>query len=352
MSKPTELLHLALDVIREPDESLRKVERDTEKFLGLVDSIKLKGVMNPINVRKLQDPETGEEYYGLVDGLQRFTASKDAGKTTIPVQVLTVEDAELLEAQILANVHKIETKPVEYSKALLKVLAGNPLMTRSELANKLAKTNSWISERLGLLKLLDSIGKLVDEEKIGLSNAYALAKLPEEEQLQFVDRAIGMKPQEFAAAAAARVKQLRDAKREGRAAGPAEFEAIPILKSRKDLLTMLETPDAMVALLKATKTKDAAGAFAMALKWALSVDPAGIEIQRAKDEERKAELAKKRESNKLVQKQKRAKEAAEKAAQLQAEYKEDQQLVAEGKPIPDRSPKKEKKETDAGASGE
>jgi len=324
MSSATEsqLLHIQLEDIREPDESLRSCDRTTEKYLGLVDSIKLKGVLNPISVREIKDPESGEIVYGLVDGLQRYTASKDAGKVTIAAQVITLDDAEILEAQIIANVHKIETKPIEYSKALVKVLQENPLMTRSELAAKLAKTSAWISERMGLLKLNDQIQSLVDSGDIGLSNAYALAKLPEEEQNDFADRALSMTPANFASTVAARAKEIRDAKREGRAAGPAEFAAVPMLKSRKDIETEVVSQTAAEVLVAQTGVETLVDAFTLALQWALTLDPTGVEFQKARDDERKAENERRREANKVERKKKRAKEAAEKAAKLQKEADE------------------------------
>jgi len=315
----TLLLHIPLAEIREPDESLRKCDRTTEKYLGLVDSIKLKGVISSISVREVKDPETGEIVYGLVDGLQRFTASKDAGKETIPAQVITLSDAELLEAQVIANVHKIETKPVEYSKALVKILQENPMMTRAELATKLAKTSSWISERMGLLKLNEKIQAYVDSGDIGLSNAYSLAKLPEEEQDDYVDRALGETPQNFATVVAGRVKELRDAKREGRAAGPAEFAPVPMLKSRKTFEDEIAHRAAAPVIISDAGASDPVEIFTLALKWGLTLDPMGVEFQQAQDDERKAELARKKEANKVERKKKRAKEAAEKAAELQTE---------------------------------
>jgi ParB/RepB/Spo0J family partition protein len=315
----TQLLHIPIVKIHEPDTALRKVDRETEEYQGLVESIRMKGVMNPINVRELKDPQTGELIYGLVDGLQRLNASKDAGLETIPAQVIALADGELIEAQILANVHKIETKPVEYSRALLKVLENNPLMTRSELAARLAKTTPWISERLGLLKLDEEIGKMVDADEIGLSNAYALAKLPPEEQVQFVDRAISMPPQQFAATVNARVKELRDAKRAGRDAKPAEFAPVPILRSRTELLTEKDHPAAGPVLIGKNNITNPLEAFRMAVAWAISLDPDSIEIQRVKDEERKEELKRKKEANTIERKKQRAKEAAEKAALLQKE---------------------------------
>lgn len=331
-SEPTtELKHVSLDKIHEPDESLRKVDRTREEYVGLVESIRIQGVMNPITVREIQDPDTGDLIYGLVDGLQRFSASKDAGKATIPCHVISCEDGQLIEAQIMANVHKIETKPVEYSRALLKILQNNPLMSRTELASRLAKTGAWISERLGLLKLTDEIGKLVDENKIGLSNAYALAKLPQEEQADFVDRAMTMSPQQFTPTVNARVKEIRDAKRKGKDAAPEEFQPIAILRSRKELLVEAETPQVGPLLCGEVKPPSIEEAFRLGILWALNLDPRSVEIQKARDEERRAEKAKQKELSQLERKRKRAAEAAEKAAKLKAEAEEAEKEESEKK---------------------
>jgi ParB/RepB/Spo0J family partition protein len=320
----SQLKYLAVAAILEPTEMLRTVQKDSPEYLELVDSIKLRGVMNPISVRECKD-EQGAIVYGLVDGLQRLSASKDAGLEEIPSHVIELEDAELLEAQIIANVHKIETKPVEYSKALLKVLHGNPLLLKSELAARLAKTPSWINERLGLLKLTEEIGKLVDEEKIGLSNAYVLAKLPPAEQADFVDRAITMQPQQFTPTVNARIKEIRDAKRAGKDTAPAEFVAVPFLRGKKELTDEMEQANVGPRLCVENSVTDAAGGFALGIKWALQMDPASVLVQKAKDEQRKAEREASREAAAIERKRAKAKEAAEKAAEL---AKEADELVA------------------------
>lgn len=315
----TDLKHINVSEIYEPEEGLRKVDRTKEDYLGLVESIRMKGIFNPITVRELQD-EDGKTIYGLVDGLQRLNASRDAGKETIPCHVIDVEEGKLLESQIIANVHKIETKPVEYSKAILKIIEGNPLLSREELATSLAKTPSWLSERLGLLKLTEEIGKLVDSGEVKLSNAYALAKLPPEEQADFVDRALTMPPQQFTPTVNARVKEIRDAKRKGRDSAPAEFQPVAVLRGRADILNELEQGRLVGELLKDISTPKEA--FQMALKWCLNLDPQSAELQKAKDEERKAERKRQQEKSKTERTRKRAEEAAKKAAELKAEAEE------------------------------
>ena len=323
----TELKHVPLELIQEPDEALRKVDPSQEAYVGLVQSIRVRGVMNPITVRELRDEETGDIVFGLVDGLQRFSASKDAGLNSIPAHIISCEDGELIEAQIMANIHKIDTRPVEYSRALLKILQNNPLITRTELAARLAKTGAWISERLGLLKLTEDIGALVDDKKIGLSNAYALAKLPQEEQLEYADRAMTMPPQQFTPTVNARVRELRDAKRKGRDAQPEEFQPVPILRTRKELVAEMENPTTGPTLCKEVKPSTDVLAFALGVAWSLQMDPRSAAVQKAKDDERQAERARAREESGLERKRKRAKEAAEKAIKLkkEAEVAEDEE---------------------------
>ena len=280
--------------------------------------------MNPINVREVEVDEDGEKLvrYGLIDGLQRFTAAKLAGLDEIPAQIIPLEEAELLEAQIIANVQKIDTKPVEYSRALAKLISQNPLLTKQELASRLHKTTTWISERLGLLKLEEGVAEHVDNDNIGLSNAYLLAKLPPEDQLAFLDRAMAMPPDQFAAAAQARLTEIRKAKREGREAKPDEFTPVAILRKRPEVIAEHESPVNGKRLINKFKPANQEEAWKLAISWVLSLDADSIAVQEAKDKERREERKRRTEAASVERKQKRAKEAAEKAAKLQAEAEE------------------------------
>src|SRR5688572_23183671 len=117
MSKATQLLTIPLGMIRENPDALRAVDKESENFLGLVDSIKQKGVLNAISVREVVAP-SGAKEYALIDGLHRFHAAIAAALTEIPAQVFSLDQAEVYEAQIEANVHKVETKHMDYCKAV------------------------------------------------------------------------------------------------------------------------------------------------------------------------------------------------------------------------------------------
>lgn len=318
---------IPLSMIRENPVALRSVNRTSEQFIGLVDSVRRNGVLNAIVVREIIDPESKQQLYGLVDGLHRFSAASDAGLTEIPAQVCLFDDAETLEAQVLANVHKVETKPVEYSKQLMRILAQNPTRTVTELANRLSKSGSWLGERLGLTKLVSEIQSLVDEGKVNLSNAYALAKLPADEQTNFVDRAITMSPQEFVPTVHARVKEIRDLKRQGRDAAPAGFTPVPHVRKIGELKDELTSKSVAHVLPKELGITSVTEAFHLGVQWSLHMDPASIEVARQKDQQRKrdAEEAKLKREKERTDKQ--AKEAAEKQARIKEELQKRQTVT-------------------------
>lgn len=310
----SKLMAVPISEIRENPVALRAVNRESEEYLGLVDSIKAKGVLNAITVRERDDKESGKKYYELIDGLHRFSASKDAGLKEINATVLTMSDDEVLEAQVMANIHKIETKPADYSKQLIRILSRNPLMTEAELATKLGKSASWIGDRLSLNKISNPvIRQLVNDGKIKLANAYALAKLPPEEMADFVDRAQTLGPDEFVPQVQTRVKEIRDAKRAGKDASPQEFQPVAYLQKIGDIKTENDSGAVGKTLVKTTGAKTAEQGFALGIQWALHLDIKSIEVQKAKDEERRKERDDVKKKKAAEKADKAAKDAAEKA---------------------------------------
>jgi ParB/RepB/Spo0J family partition protein len=281
--------------IRESESALRSVQRDTEQYQGLVDSVKLHGVLKPILVREDVDADTGATFYWLIDGLQRWNAAKDAGRETIDVKVIEADEAQVLEAQIITNIHKVETTPTQYSAQLKRIMALNPTMTVPTLAQKLSRSVSWLQDRLGLLKLTKEIGELVDAGRINITNAYALASLPVEEQANYVDRAMSLQPQEFVPQANARVKEIKEAKRQGRAAGGPQFVPTAHLQKISDIKAEIDGGDIGRALVAKTGAHKPSEVFRLALQWALHLDPTSLEVAKAKfDAERAAADAKKK----------------------------------------------------------
>lgn len=305
---------IPLSQIRESKVALRPVNRNTESYVQLVDSIKQFGVIDPISVRELVDPETKETYFSIINGLHRYTGSIDAGKTEIPAHVMSMDEGRVLEAQIVANIHRVETKPAEYSKQLVKILALNPMMTLTELATRLARSVQWLQDRLSLNNLPEPVQKLVDEGKIVLTNAYALAKLKDAAEVgNFVERAMQLEPEVFVGQVNARVKEIRDAKRQGREAKGEEFQAYPRLQRIGDIKGELDALSQVQMVLKTKGYNDPSHAEVAkaTLEWVLHLDPLSVDKARAEFEAQK----KAREEKKVQREKDRAQAKATKAAE-------------------------------------
>jgi len=294
--------------------ALRNVDRQSEDFIHLRDSIAKQGLLNPINVRPSKDG--AEKAYELIDGLHRFVACLEAGFKEIPAQIIPMNDAQVLEAQMIANVHTIKTKPVEYAKQIQRILAGKPTLTVSQLATDLAVSPGFIAERLGLLRLDKEIAKLVDEDKITLTNAYALAKLPIEDQKNFVQAATTEQPSEFVPRVQQRVKEIKEANRAGKSVDKPSFVPTPKLRKRSELVTEMDTPKIVPALVKQSGVKTPLEAADLILKWVLCMDAASIESNKAKYEQRQKELDAAKVKRKAERDKKKAAESAEAAARV------------------------------------
>lgn len=319
--KSATLGKIPVSKIRENAEALRQtVDKESEEYVQLVDSVRKRGILNPILVREIKDPATGDTLYGLIDGLHRFNAAMDAGLTEIPAQIGSLEEADLLEAQILANVHRIETKPVQYTKALLKILGGNPLLTVTELAGRLSRSPSWLTDRLGLVKLKKEIQEKVDDGTLTLSNAYALAKLPEDKQVDLLQSAIAKSPAEFVPQATQVLKEVNQAKREGRKAETKQFvpterlQKLSAIKDQRALANQRPAECPVILGAKANGVKTVEDAIAYALNWCLHLDPVSIAADKAKWEAEQAKDAADKAAKKAQKEQ--AKNAA--AAQVAA----------------------------------
>jgi ParB/RepB/Spo0J family partition protein len=291
--------------IRENKEMLRGCNKQSPDYQELKAGIQSKGLLSAISVRDL-----GDGTYGLVDGLQRWNIAQDLGWEFIPAQIVSMAEGEILEAQIVANAQRIETRPVEYTKALLKLLAMNPTLTMSELARRLGKSITWLSERFHLLKLNPQIQELVNENKIPLANGYALSKVPEEFQSQFLESAMTQSTTEFVPQIQKFVKEHREAIKQGRSADPQAFIAVPHLQKLTDIKQELETGHIAIVLINNVQPKDLKEAFLLGVKWSVHMDPLSVDASKANYEKRKKEAdeAKKKRAEERAAK----KEAAEK----------------------------------------
>lgn len=170
-----EVIELKLSELRPNPYQPRKVF-DAEKLQELANSIKEHGVFQPIIVKK------SIKGYEIIAGERRYKASQLAGKETIPAIVRDFTDENMMEIALLENLQRENLNSIEEATAYQKLLASLKV-TQEELANKLGKSRSHITNMLGLLELPEEVKNLIAEEKITMSHARVLSKIKDKDEI-------------------------------------------------------------------------------------------------------------------------------------------------------------------------
>ena len=166
--------NVQLDELRSNPYQPRKTF-DEEALQELSDSIKEHGVFQPIIVKK------GIKGYEIIAGERRVKASKMAGLKEIPAIVRDFNDQEMMEIALLENLQREDLTAIEEANAYKK-LQENLNITQEELAKRLGKSRSHITNMLGLLSLPDDIQKDVQDKNISMAHARILSKLENKKQ--------------------------------------------------------------------------------------------------------------------------------------------------------------------------
>lgn len=148
-----------------PDQPRRNF--DPEKLADLTESIKVKGVLQPLLVRER------DGFYEIVAGERRWRASQAAQRHVVPVIVRDYTDTEVLEVAIIENIQRAELSPVEEAVAY-KQLIERFGHTQELVAESLGKSRSYIANSLRLLTLPGDVITLVETGALSAGHARAL----------------------------------------------------------------------------------------------------------------------------------------------------------------------------------
>jgi ParB family chromosome partitioning protein len=146
---------------------------DEKSLMELAESIKSKGVIEPLIVRVGKDG-----YYELICGERRLRASKIAGLTKVPAIIKDVSDEEAFEIALIENIQREDLTPVELALAFDKLSKMG--YTHDDIGKKIGKSRTYVTNVLRILRLPDSVKKLVDEGKISLGHAKVLCSIEDE----------------------------------------------------------------------------------------------------------------------------------------------------------------------------
>ena len=167
--KNNTIVELNLDELR-PNPYQPRKKFDEEALNELAASIKEHGVFQPIIVKKTI------KGYDIVAGERRFRASKKAGLTTIPAIIKDFSDDEMMQISLLENLQREDLTAIEEAKAYKAIIDASNI-TQDELAKRVGKSRSHITNMLGLLKLPTNVQDLVLYNKISMGHARVLSKL-------------------------------------------------------------------------------------------------------------------------------------------------------------------------------
>ena len=143
---------------------------DEAKLQELADSLQEHGLFQPIIVKK------SIKGYELVAGERRTRAAKLAGFTEIPAIVKDYSDEEMLQVALLENIQREDLNPIEEAEAYDNIIKKSGL-TQEELAKKVSKSRSYITNVLGLVTLPQQVKDLVCDGKISMAHAKILSKM-------------------------------------------------------------------------------------------------------------------------------------------------------------------------------
>lgn len=151
-----------------------RTEFNQEKLNDLISSIKEKGVVQPVLVRKSQSGG-----YELIAGERRLRAVTAAGSSSIPAIVKNVEDVDMLEISLIENIQREELNPIEEAHAFQKFITDFKF-TQEKISRVIGKNYSTVSNTMRLLTLPKKVQDHISKGEMTAGHARAVLSLPTE----------------------------------------------------------------------------------------------------------------------------------------------------------------------------
>lgn len=171
-----EIREIQIDLIR-PSEQQPRTSFQEDKLQELAQSIRTSGIIQPLLVRRRGG------LFELVAGERRWRAAQLAGLSRIPAIVRDIPDERLLELALIENIQRQELNPIEEANAYKRLIESLNL-TQDDVARRIGRDRSFITNYLRILKLPTEIQNLLESEKLTFGHARALLGLSEDVILQ------------------------------------------------------------------------------------------------------------------------------------------------------------------------
>lgn len=161
----------------EPNKSQPRKTFDEDALLELADSIKQFGVIEPLVVVKRKG------YYELIAGERRWRAARMAGLKEVPVVIKDYTDQEIVEIALIENIQREDLNPIEEAMAYDRLIKEFNLK-QDEVAERVSKSRTAITNALRLLKLTDKVQQMLVDDMLTTGHVRALISI-EDAELQY-----------------------------------------------------------------------------------------------------------------------------------------------------------------------
>lgn len=158
----------------EPNREQPRKKFDEDALLELSESIKQYGVLQPLLVSDKKD------YYEIIAGERRWRAAKLAGLKEVPVIVKEFTSREILEISLIENIQREDLNPIEEAMAYRRLI-DEFHMKQDEVAERVAKSRTAVTNSMRLLKLGDKVQEMLIDDMISAGHARALLAISDKE---------------------------------------------------------------------------------------------------------------------------------------------------------------------------
>ena len=159
----------------EPNKEQPRKNFDEDALLELSESIKQFGVLQPLLVVDRKD------YYEIIAGERRWRAAKMAGLKKVPVIIKDLTEQEIVEISLIENIQRENLNPIEEAIAYKRLLNEFNLK-QDEVAERVSKSRTTVTNSMRLLKLCDKVQQMVIDDMISTGHARALLGITDEEK--------------------------------------------------------------------------------------------------------------------------------------------------------------------------
>ena len=159
----------------EPNREQPRKNFDEDALLELSESIKQFGLLQPILVQDRKD------HYEIIAGERRWRAAKLAGLKEVPVIIKNLTEQEIVEISLIENIQRENLNPIEEAQAFKRLLTEFNLK-QDEVAERVSKSRTAVTNSMRLLKLCDDVQRMVIDEMLSTGHARALLSIEDPKQ--------------------------------------------------------------------------------------------------------------------------------------------------------------------------